>query len=274
MTPHTFDHATPDTLDAYIAFREIQNPEDFRARLADGRLTYEGLCQMYSGRGLEAVWTHGPSPFIFPGVRLDLEPAGLEAFALHLAQTAPDKRVILNEGMAPTDAAPWEAAGWVLDVHSVMAQTDLTARIWPLDPRVQERPMAGLLAPDLLELYAELVKAGKIGDRDETDPAIAFADDVQDEEKRLFTLMDGEQVAAAAVLIPDQRGAGVHMLGVRPDRRGAGLGLALQVHLLAVAAQDHSKHMGATDYTNHAMRRIFERNGSVLSEQKQFIQPD
>ena len=64
------------------------------------------------------------------------------------------------------------------------------------------------------------------------------------------------------------------MLGVRPDRRGQGLGLALHAHLLAVIAQTYSKHGGGTDYTNHAMRRIFERNGAVLSEQKQFIRPE
>lgn len=46
-----------------------------------------------------------------------------------------------------------------------MAQTDLTARTWTLEPRVQERPVLELLAPDLLDLYAELAKVGKIGDR-------------------------------------------------------------------------------------------------------------
>ncbi len=61
------------------------------------------------------------------------------------------------------------------------------------------------------------------------------------------------------------------MLGVRPDRRGAGLSRALHAHLLAVAAEAHSKHAGTTDYDNHAMRRIFERNGAVLVEQKQFV---
>ena len=62
------------------------------------------------------------------------------------------------------------------------------------------------------------------------------------------------------------------MLGVQPSRRGQGLGLALHAHLLAVAAQTHRKHGGTTDFSNHAMRRIFERNGAVLTEQKQFIQ--
>ena len=267
LTPYTFEHATPDTLDQSIAFRDIQNLEDFRARLADGRLTYGGLRQMRSWRGLEAAWGYGASPVIFPNVRPDLDTAGLQALAGHLTPTAPDKRVILNEGMAPTDSAPWEVAGWVLDTHAVGAETDLTARSWPLDPRVQERPVAGLLAPDLLELYAELVTAGKIGDRDETDPVVAFGNDLQDEEKRLFVLMEDGVALGAAMITPSPpaKGRGIHMLGVRPDRRGQGLGLARHAHLLAVIAQTYSKHGGGTDYANHAMRRIFERNGSVLS---------
>ena len=72
---------------------------------------------------------------------------------------------------------------------------------------------------------------------------------------------------------PPALGMGIHMLGVRPERRGAGLGRALHAHLLAVAAQTHSKHGGTTDFNNLTMRRIFERNGAVLSEQKQWLMP-
>lgn len=275
LPPYTFDHVTPHTLDTYMAFRNVQNPEDFHARLADGRLSYEGLRQMHSERGLEAAWGHGASPVVFPQVCASLEPAGLASLAEHLAQTAPDKRIILNEGMAPTAAGPWEAAGWVLDEHALIAATDLSTRSWPLDPRVQERAMSELLAPDLLELYAELVTVGTIGSTEETDPAIAFKNDLYDEEKRLFVLME-EGMALGAALItpaPPALGRGIHMLGVRPGRRGQGLGLALHAHLLATAAQTHSKHGGSTDWSNHAMRHIFERNGSVLTEQKQFVWP-
>ena len=155
-----------------------------------------------------AAWVYGASPVIFPNVRPDLDTAGLQALAEHLTLTAPDKRVILNEGMAPTDSAPWEVAGWVLDTHAVGAETDLTARSWPLDPRVQERPVAGLLAPDLLELYAELVTAGKIGDRDETDPVVAIGNDLQDEEKRLFVLLEDGVALGAAMIIPAPPGKG------------------------------------------------------------------
>lgn len=231
---------------------------------------------MHSERGLEAAWSLAAALVVFPRVRLDLDTGGLRALAAQLRLTAPDKRIILNEGMAPTDAGPWETGGWVLDEHALMATTDLTARSWPLDPRVQERPVSELLAPDLLELYAELVTVGTIGTTEETDPVIAFVDDLQDEEKRLFVLVE-DGVALGAALItpaPPALGRGIHMLGVRPDRRGQGLGLALHAHLLATAAQTHSKHGGATDWDNHAMRRIFERNGSVLSEQKQFVLPE
>ena len=273
FSPYTFDHAMPDTLADHMHFQNTQNPDDLRARLADGRTSYEHLCQMHSARGLEATWANGTGRIVAPYVRDGLDGSGLETLARHLAATAADKRLILDGERAPIQDAPWLAAGWVLDVHAAGASIDLSARTWPTDPRVQGRPASDLLAPDLLELYAELATAGRIGGTGETDPAVAFEDDLQDEEKRLFVLMEGEQALGAALLTPAPPGRGIHMLGVRPSRRGQGLGLALHAHLLAVAAQDHSTHGGGTDWANHAMRRIFERNGAVLVEQKQFVRP-
>ncbi|WP_407540303.1 GNAT family N-acetyltransferase [Deinococcus radiomollis] len=283
--PYTFDHAMPDTLADHMHFQHTlqhtQNPDDIRARLADGRTSYQHLCQMHSARGLEATWANGAGAgrIVVPHIRDGLEGSGLDALARHLAATAADKRLILDGERAPMQDAPWLAAGWVLDVHSAGASIDLSARTWPTDPRVHERPASDLLAPDLLELYAELVTVGKIGDTGETDPAVAFENDLQDEEKRLFVLTESGAVLGAALLTPAPpgRGRGIHMLGVRPSCRGQGLGLALHAHLLAVAAQTHSKHGsrqgGGTNWDNHPMRRIFERNGAVLTEQKQFIRP-
>ncbi len=273
MTTYIFDHVRPDTLDAYADFVQHQDRGVLRERLADGRLTCEQLCQMHSGRGLEATWVNGPGRIIFPRVWADLPLPGLEALARQLAATASGKRIIVTEDMAPIASAPWEAAGWVLDTHAVMATTELAGRIWPLDPRVQERPVSELLAPDLLGLYAALSAVGTIGDTGETDPAVAVGDDLSDQGKRLFVLMEGEQALGAAILTPHPSGTGIHMLGVRPERRGMGLGRALHAHLLAVAAQTHSRHGGTTDFNNLAMRRIFERNGAVLSEQKQWLTP-
>ena len=277
MTPssqsgYTFATVTPATLDTYAAFVKVQDRAALEARLADGRTTYAQLWLMHSGRGLEAAWAQGAGPVLFPHVRADLPTAGLAALAGQLARTAGGKRVILNEGMAPLDPEAWRAAGWVLDTHAVMARTDLSAGHWPLDPRVGERPVAELLAADLLALYAELAKVGPLGDTGETDPALAFADDLTDESKRLFVLLENGVVLGAAVLTPGPHGAGIHLLGIRPDRRGMGLGRALHGHLLAVAAQTHAGHVGPTDYGNLAMRRILERNGAALSEQ-QWVRP-
>ena len=133
--------------------------------------------------------------------------------------------------------------------------------------------MSGLLAPDLLGLYAALRTVGTIGDTGQTDPAVAFEDDLTDPGKRLFALMEGEQALSAAILIPHPRGTGIHMLGVRPERRGAGLRRALHVHLLSLIAQTEARHVGGTDHANHIMRRIFERNGVVFQEQKQWLVP-
>lgn len=132
-------------------------------------------------------------------------------------------------------------------------------------------PVSELLAPDLLELYAALSAVGSIGDFTETDPAVAFEDDLTDQGKRLFVLMEGERVLGAAFLTPTPHGTGIHMLGVRPECRGAGLGRALHVYLLSLIARTEARHEGGTDYDNLAMRRIFEQGGAVFSEQKQWI---
>ncbi|GGJ83218.1 GNAT family N-acetyltransferase [Deinococcus aquiradiocola] len=270
MTPYTFDHVTADTLPDHLTFVGVHDPAPLQARLADGRLAFTQLRRMRSPRGTEASWTDTGGPLLFPRVRTDLPTDGVHALARELARGTAT-RVILNEGHAPLTDAPWQAAGWTLDPHAVMALTDLTARTWPLDPRVQERPLADLLAPDLLDLYAALTRdGGVIGDTGGTDPHAALQDDLHSD-RRLHVLTDAGQVLGAALLDPDPRGAGIHMLGVRPDRRGHGLGGALHAHLLAVASRTHARHGGTTEYANHAMRRIFERNGCTLTEQKQFV---
>lgn len=132
--PYTFDHATPDTLADYMHFQNslqhTQNPDDLRARLADGRTSYQHLCQMHSARGLEATWANGAGAgrIVVPHIRDGLEGSGLDALARHLAATAADKRLILDGERAPVQDAPWLAAGWVLDVHSAGASIDLSAR--------------------------------------------------------------------------------------------------------------------------------------------------
>lgn len=277
LTTYIFDHSTLGTLTAHAAFNTSapveQTLELVAQRLADGRLHHSHLCQMHSRRGIEATWVNGENRIVFPRVRADLPVVGLEALARHLAATVAGKRVIVTEGVAPVSSAPWEAAGWRLDNHAVMATTELAGRIWPLDPRVQERPVSELLAPDLLGLYTALRTVGTIGDTGQTDPAVAFKYDLTDPGKRLFVLMEGEQALGAAILIPHPRGTGIHMLGVRPERRGAGLGRALHVHLLSLIAQTEARHVGGTDHANHPMRRIFERNGAVFKEQKQWLVP-
>jgi len=272
--PYTFDHATPQTLAAYTDFVGTGETAtaNLRARLADGRLKYQHLCQMHSGRGMEAAWTDGPGPVLVPHLHPALEQVGLQVLAQHLAVTAAGKRVILDATFAPLADAPWLAAGWVLDSHAVIATTDLTAGRWPLDPRVEERPISELLAPDLLELYAGLLTVGKIGDTEETDPAAALSDDLTDREKRLFVLLEDRRVLAAAVLTQGERGAGIHLLGVHPEQRSRGLGRALHAHLLAVASETHARHVGATGYDNLAMRKIFTLNRARMVEQKQFVQ--
>ncbi|WP_424949793.1 hypothetical protein [Deinococcus sp.] len=111
LTPYTFDHAAPDTLDAYAGFVQHQNRAVFQERLGDGRLIYEQLCQMHSGRGLEAAWANETGRIVVHRIRIDLPEVGLEVLARHLAVTAADRRLILNGTFAPMQDAPWLAAG-------------------------------------------------------------------------------------------------------------------------------------------------------------------
>ncbi|MCD0156672.1 GNAT family N-acetyltransferase [Deinococcus sp. 6GRE01] len=64
--------------------------------------------------------------------------------------------------------------------------------------------------------------------------------------------------------------AGLDLIGVRPAQRGRGYGARLHAHLLGVAAQTFASHTGGTDAGNHAMRRTFERSGSVLLSTQQY----
>lgn len=271
-----FGHTDAASLPEYARLNSLDDVEvaleRLRSRLNSGQLSYQMLRIMHSGRGLEAAWLHSSGPVILPRVRLDLDTAGQAALVAELSGSAGDKRLILDERLAPLDDAPWLAAGWLLDNHAVMYQTDLSAGTWPRDPRVQERPLSGALAPELRTLYAALLtQDGQLGDLSGRDPDAALAETISDGEARLFVLLDGDEAVGAA-LLTTSREANIHLLGVHPARRGQGLGRALHAHLLAAAADTHARHGGGTDYGNRAMQRVFAASGSTrLGEQRQYI---
>jgi GNAT superfamily N-acetyltransferase len=276
---YTFGHADDARLPEYYRLNSLEDVqlalERARPRLESGQLSYEMLRTMRSERGLEAAWLQGGGPVVFPRVRLDLDTAGQAALVAELTRTLGNTRLILDERLAPLDDAPWRAAGWRLDNHAVMYQTDLSAGRWPRDPRVQERPLNGALAPGLQALYAALLaQDGQLGDFSERDPDAALAETIEDGEARLFVLLDGEEALGAALLTRTPREANIQLLGVQPARRGQGLGRALHAHLLAVAAETQTQHGGGTDFGNRAMQRVFAASGSTrLGEQRQYIRP-
>ncbi|BDP42357.1 hypothetical protein DAETH_23260 [Deinococcus aetherius] len=95
------------------------------------------------------------------------------------------------------------------------------------------------------------------------------------EEERLFGLDDGEGLAAFGKVGPSGRPdwANIHLIGVLSRARGRGLGTRLHAHLLALAAEEHTHHAGGTGADNHAMRRIFEKNGRRPNVTQMYFRP-
>lgn len=256
MNTYQIEHPTLDTLADFFALHP--DPADVARRLPTlreniraGRVLLENVLLLRSERGVEGtVLIPGPVQVpAFPRFRPDTPAEGITAFARAIREkVGPERLLVLQDDQAPPNAAPVEAAGWVLDDRHVMYETDLHARSYARDPEAQEVDAAD---PGIESLLDRLGRAD-------------------------FQLRDGwtllalpdvsGQPAALGAAGPSGRPdwASVDMLGVLPHARGQGLGTRLHAHLLALAAEGHGQHGGGTGADNHAMRRIYEKNGSRL----------
>lgn len=260
MTPYTTEPATPATLTDFFAL--VPDPAEaarrqaaLRANLEAGRVRLGDLLILRSPRGVEGTVQvpRVEAVPLFPALRPDVRPEGVTLLMRTLWERAePQRRLVLQESLAPLDAAPALAAGWVFDEEYLMYTTDLRARPFPRDPQAVIGDAAWLALP---EVQALLAADGN------TDYELGEGD-------RLVALQDAGELQAFGKVGPSGRPdwAGVHMIGVRPEARGRGLGARLHAHLLALAAEDFAWHGGGTGAENHAMRRVFEKSGSVLTE--------
>jgi GNAT superfamily N-acetyltransferase len=266
LNTYTIETATPDTLTDLYALHP--DPADaakhlpiLLGRIESGQASLNDLLILRSGRGVEGtVLIFGPVQVpAFPRFRPDAPAEGVTAFARAIREkVGPERLLVLQDDQAPLNAAPIEAAGWVLHDRHVMYETDLQARSYARDPQAQEVDADD---PEIRVLLDSLGRAG-------------------------FQLRDGWTLLA----LPDTSGqsvalgaagpsgrpdwASVDMIGVLPAARGQGLGTRLHAHLLALAAEGHGQHGGGTGQDNHAMRRVFEKNGSQLvATQMYFKQP-
>lgn len=265
MNTFTVERATLTTLPDAFALHpdpaEAQTRlERFRQRVAEGKASPEQFILLRSERGIEGVATLSPQVFVplLVQTRPDTTPAAHQQFFAALLELAPQRTLLLDSTHTPPDAAPALAAGWTLDDEQVVYETDLSARRWSLAPDALEGGAELLERPQIRALAAELGQADlELG-----------------EGWRLAALLDEMgKPAALGAFGPSGRPdwASINLVGVREMARGKGLGTHLHAHLLACAAREFGWHVGRTEAENHAMRRIFERNGSTLKSRQLYL---
>lgn len=258
MNSFTIQSATPATLPDLFA--PLPNPADAGTRLATlrqnigaGKVSLENLLILRSERGVEGsvLLSRAVQVPAFPRFRTDVPNEGMTAFAQAIRERAePERLLVLQDTLSPLRAAPIEAAGWVLESQHVVYETDLQARPYHHDPQVLEGGEELLGQPELQALLRDLGRAD-----------YTLADGWT-----LAVLREADNLLAVGAVGPSGRPsyASVDLIGVLPAARGRGLGTCLHEHLLSLAAERFTWHGGGTQADNHAMRRIYEKNGSHL----------
>ncbi|MPY65192.1 GNAT family N-acetyltransferase [Deinococcus sp. SDU3-2] len=270
MNTYTIETPTLDTLSDYLALHP--DPLDVAKRLpilrenvAAGRVRLENVLVLCSERGIEgtALISAAPQVPVFPRFRPDVAPAGMTALAHALRERAePERKLLLQDDLAPlhqSDAVL--VAGWVSDapVH-MMYETDLQARPYSVVSGAVEGGDELRQRPDIAALMDTL----------------GHSDWEWAEGWTLVALSDasGQPIALGAFGPSTRPGrANLNMIGVHPSARGQGYGTRLHAHLLARAAESFAMHGGGTEQGNHAMRRIFEKNGSRHVATQMYFRP-
>lgn len=254
MNTFSLETLTADTLsDAYALHTDpAEVPkllEGARTRMDAGQLRAEQFTVLRSGRGVEAtllVPANARVPLV-PRYRADTSPDILTDFFRQLRQVAPGRTLLLDDSLVTLRPDEALAAGWMLDSTNVVYKTDLSTVTAGPDPAVQ--PLA--------DGHDQEVKALL--------DALDRADLDVDEEDMLLGLRDGagQLVGLGLVAASNRPGwANLDLIGVQPELRGRGYGQRLHAQMLRHAALSFTVHGGQTDAENHAMRRIYERNGS------------
>ncbi|MBZ9752383.1 GNAT family N-acetyltransferase [Deinococcus sp. HMF7604] len=269
MTDWTIEPARPEALHEVVAL--LPDPAEAERRLsllrenvAAGRTHPEQFQLLRSARGLEGVCLL-PTPAhipLLPRLQAGVPRAAAQAFLAHLRrQATPGRQLILDDTLAPLGREAAQAAGWQFQEEAVFYTTDLRARTWPADPQAQRLGPEALTRPDVQRLLAALDRA-----------------DLSLKEGWVLVALSDAAGHLTALGATGSGGrpstASIDLIGVHPAARGQGLGRRLHAHLLALASHTFTGHMGATWADNHAMIRIFEGHGAVLSQRHLvFVQP-
>ena len=260
MNTYKIEQATPDTLNDIYALHDpaeaAQRLPALIQRMAEGKTSADRFWLLRSPRGVEAVVNLTPLASIplFPRYRADTPPEQVTEFLRHLKALVadqPEQQLVLDSQFVQLDAAPVEAAGWVMDDALVVYETDLRNVSLPLSPDALEGGSELLERPDVQALLHEL---GQSDWEWHPDWVVVGLPDAT-----------GKAVALGAFGPSSRpRWGNLNMIGLQRSVRGQGYGTRLHAHLLARAAERFEWHGGGTEAENHAMRRIFEKNGSVL----------
>lgn len=237
-----------------------------RGRVVRGEIGLDQMLILRSERGLEGtvVIADDLRVPILPRFRLDTPAEGMTALSRAIReQVGTGRLLVLQDAFAPLNTAAIAAAGWVLQERHVMYETDLQGRSYRRDPHTVEGGAELLSRPDFRLL---LKRIGWVGyDLPDGWTLVALAE-------------AGELLALGATGSTFRPGyeptAVLDMLGVLPEARGRGLGTRLYEHLLALAAEEHTQHVGGTAAENAPMRCIFEKNGSRWVGTQLIFQPD
>lgn len=271
MNSVTILPATPDTLtDLYALHPDPLETarllETYRGRVQRGEAHLSDTLILRTPRGVEGAVTFGPAPhpYVFPHVRADAPAGAVTAFLTALRHAlSPERQLVLDSARADVPSDPVLEAGWVLDDTTVYYETDLTRGTFSPDPHASEGDATWLERADIQDLLTVLGRSD-----------LGLTHGVQAGWTVVALEDDGMPVALGAYGPAKPGYGGVDMIGVRPERRGHGLGTRLHRHLLARLGADHARHGGMTSADNHAMRRIFDKDGSVhVGTQRYFRQP-
>ena len=274
-------HLSNTTADTLTDFLSISMSPDMLAsvrwHIDSGELKHDQMYIFGCEGQTEAAFTVTPAPVVVPRIKSDITEPHLSQFAQMLGEILKDegKIVIIDNNLAEVNIAAFTEAGWNLQGHDKLYETDLTRGEWKLDSEVVKLGANELLSSKMLNFYEKILETDDtIGDTGSRDPAEAFEDDATDEDIQLFVLKNHQAIVAAATLFPMGSGRmGIQILGVLPSARGQGAGSRLHAHLLATAKQKGAeRHVGGTSVDNVAMHAIYAKNGAtLLSEQYQLM---
>ena len=214
-------------------------------------------------------------PRLFEVAKIVIEREGLGAEACESAARAVARAFPAGDGeiliWERPEAAAWrtavEATGFAIARRKVFFDRDLREALPPVDRGLELRSLAEV-GESALRARLVAVARGDPGQEAAADPDAEWRELVDGGgarfDPRSWFVVDDAR-GPAGVLLPqplDETTGTLSYVGVLPERRREGLGLALHATgLRCLADRGSSRYVGSTDVRNEPMQRVFARNG-------------